>query len=134
MFAIRVEHDPDLHGPIPHIPGKVRFVTAGALEAIKMKKSVLLLLMFTLSSVVHGAETTLRCKGKLIRAGMAAEEVLRHCGDPDAKTVEQRPVFSGNRQTGTYEVEIWRYDRGTGQWPADLEVEAGELKSIVYVK
>ena len=99
-----------------------------------MKKSVLLLLMITISSVVQGADTTLRCKGKLIRAGMAADEVLQHCGDPDTKTIEQRPVFSGNRQTGTYEVEIWRYDRGTGQWPTDLELEAGELKSIVYVK
>lgn len=99
-----------------------------------MKKSVLLLLMITVSSAVQSADTTLRCKGKLIRAGTDVNEVLRHCGNPDAKTVEQRPVFSGNRQTGTYEVEFWRYDRGTGQWPAVLEVEAGVLQSIVYVK
>ena len=99
-----------------------------------MKRLVLLLLIFAMSGVAQGTDTTLRCKGKLIRAGMTADEVLRHCGEPDTKTIEQRPVFSRNRQTGTYEVEIWRYDRGTGQWPADLEVEAGELKSIVYVK
>lgn len=99
-----------------------------------MKTSVLLLLMITMTIAVQGAETPLRCKGKLVRAGMAADGVLRYCGEPDTKTVEQRPVFSGNRKTGTYEVEIWRYDRVSGQWPADLEVEAGVLKSIVYVK
>ncbi|MCZ6517355.1 MAG: DUF2845 domain-containing protein, partial [Gammaproteobacteria bacterium] len=54
-----------------------------------------------MTTAVLGAETPLRCKAKLVRAGMAADEVLRHCGEPDTKTVEQRPVFSGNRQTGT---------------------------------
>ena len=100
----------------------------------KMKKIILLMVMISAATIAQSAETTLRCKGKLIRAGMDANEVLKHCGNPDQKVTEQRPVFSGNRQTGTFEVEIWHYDRGTGQWPAVLEVEAGILKSIVYLK
>lgn len=98
-----------------------------------MKTSLMFFLLLLPVAATLGAEEVLRCKSKLIRAGMEAETVLKQCGEPDSKTVEVRPVFSGNRVTGTYEVEFWRYERG-GQFPALLEVEAGELKSIEYIK
>ena len=98
-----------------------------------MKTSLIFFLLLLPVAATLGAEEILRCKSKLIQAGEKAGIVLKHCGEPDSKTVEIRPVFSGNRRTGTYEVEIWRYERGV-QFPAVLEVEAGELKSIEYIK
>ena len=61
--------------------------------------------------VVVTAADTLRCGSKIITLGMSADEVLRHCGEPAKREVEQQDVRSGNRVTGTTEVHIWTYRR-----------------------
>jgi hypothetical protein len=93
----------------------------------------LFFLLLVVTATVH-ARDTLRCKGKLVSTGMTIEEIRNYCGEPQSRRVEERPVRSGNRVTGTYQAEIWTYQRGSGQNPAVLEFHDGELKSLEYVR
>jgi hypothetical protein len=84
-------------------------------------------------------DDTMRCGSALVRSGMIAGEVTAKCGEPKSKRVEEVPVQTRNRNgavnvIGVAKVETWLYDRGNGQFPAELKFEEGKLKSIEYLK
>jgi hypothetical protein len=96
-----------------------------------MRRISILILTLFFTVAIQAAPQSLSCKSKLIYVGDSAELVRKHCGKPTSVRTEERPVRSGNRVTGSYMVEIWRYDSRT-QFPAVLEVEAGTVKVITF--
>ncbi len=82
------------------------------------------------------ADDTLRCRnGRLINVGMTSAEVSSRCGEPKSRTQEEIPVRArtpnGNViQTGTTIAERWIYQRGQGQFDAQLTFEDGKLVRI----
>lgn len=90
-----------------------------------------MLLSFTVTDPVIAARDTLRCGSKIVKSGMTMEEVLKFCGEPQAREVEEVPVRSGNRVTGTTETHVWTYQRAGGK-PASLTFDQDKLVSIEY--
>jgi hypothetical protein len=84
------------------------------------------------SPTATAAGETLRCGGKIVKAGMTMDEVRGYCGEPTSSSVEQVPVRSGNRVTGTTEMHHWTYRRGSGQKPATLKFDRETLVGISY--
>ena len=104
------------------------------MENLDMKTATLLfvtLLSLAVISPVFAARDTLRCGGKLVKTGMTMDEVLKFCGEPQTREVEEVPVRSGNRVTGTTETHIWTYRRSGGK-PASLTFDQDTLVSIEY--
>lgn len=97
-----------------------------------MRTLVIIGVLALLSGIAYGQRDTLRCGSKIIARGMSMDAVLKQCGPPDSREVEERPVRSGNRVLGTYTAEIWIYDRGSQQFSAVLEFADEELKRIEY--
>jgi hypothetical protein len=85
------------------------------------------------------ADDTMRCRnGRLINTGMATAEVIGRCGEPSTRTVEEIPVRArlpnGNVvQTGTTRAERWIYERGQGQFDAQLTFEDDKLRRIDFL-
>jgi hypothetical protein len=85
------------------------------------------------------ADDTMRCRnGRLINTGMASAEVIGRCGQPKSRVVEDIPVRarlpSGNVvQTGTTRAERWIYERGQGQFDAQLTFEDDKLRRIDFL-
>jgi hypothetical protein len=82
---------------------------------------------------------TLRCGSRLVAPGETATEVLAKCGKPTSVTVIKEPIRArnatgGTRIVGETHVEIWRYDRGSGKFPALLKFEEGVLKVLEFEK
>jgi len=83
---------------------------------------------------------TLRCGSKLVAPGETATEVLGKCGKPDSVTVIKEPIRArnaqggGTRVVGETHVEIWRYQRGSREFPAILKFEEGVLKVLEFEK
>jgi hypothetical protein len=82
---------------------------------------------------------TLRCGSKLVAPGETASEVLAKCGKPDSVTVIKEPIRArtaqgGTRVVGETHVEIWRYKRGSREFPALLKFEEGVLKALEFEK
>lgn len=80
---------------------------------------------------------TLRCGNALIKTEHTADYVLGKCGPPSSKEKITRPVYAtrpngSTFQVGTYTIEIWRYERRPGQFPAVLTFEGGKLKKLEY--
>jgi hypothetical protein len=81
---------------------------------------------------------TLRCGNKLIQEGDTAGKVLERCGEPQNKQVITTPVRAVNASGYSFEtgatatVEIWRYGRGSGKFPALVTIEGGVIKKIEY--
>ena len=73
---------------------------------------------------------TMRCGSKIISVGMTAAEVLKYCGEPTTREVEEHDVRSGNRVVGTTQLNRWTYDRGTSGKPKVLEFDQDKLLSI----
>ena len=89
------------------------------------------------SSAVRG-DDVMRCNQVLIKVGMIAGEVVAKCGEPMSKSVEEVPIRARNPNgavnvIGMAKIETWVYDRGYGQFPAELKFEEGKLKSIEYL-
>jgi hypothetical protein len=82
------------------------------------------------------ADDTIRCRnGRLINTGMTAAEITSRCGEPRSRTVEEIPVRArlpngAVVQTGTTQAERWIYERGQGQFDAQLTFEDGKLVRI----
>jgi hypothetical protein len=114
------------------IPGPGALVTAHSRIAA--------FLLTPLVMVWSGAAAdTLRCRSKLVETGATASEVLASCGAPDSKEFRTEPVHArtaagGTRIIGTAQKEIWRYERGRGQFPAILTFEEGVLKKLEFEK
>jgi hypothetical protein len=82
---------------------------------------------------------TLRCGSSLIQEGATAGAVLEKCGQPSGKETFTEPVFvrridGTTYQSGTTTREVWRYKRGSGQFPAVLTFEMGVLKKLEFEK
>ena len=73
---------------------------------------------------------TMRCGSKIISVGMTAAEVLKYCGEPTTREVEEHDVRSGNRVVGTTQLNRWTYDRGSAGKPKVLEFDQDKLLSI----
>ena len=90
-------------------------------------------------SLPTSAADSMRCRnGRLINVGMSAAEVSARCGQPQSRTVEDIPVRArlptGNVvQTGTTRAERWIYQRGQGQFDAQLTFEEDKLVRIDYL-
>jgi hypothetical protein len=82
------------------------------------------------------ADDAVRCRnGRLVNVGMVAAEVVARCGEPRSRTVEEIPVRARLRtgavvQTGTTKAERWIYERGHGQFDAQLTFEDDKLIRI----
>jgi hypothetical protein len=82
---------------------------------------------------------TLRCRNSLIEEGMAQAYVLEKCGPPDSKMDIKEPVMARRPngttfQVGISEMEIWRYNRGSGKFPAVLTFDGGKLRKLEFEK
>ena len=99
--------------------------------------SVLALVVFGVGAA--RADTLVCRSGKIVEPGLTPVQVRELCGAPtssESKLVESRGrgEKGGSIKTGGTQVEIWRYDRGTGRQAAVLEFRDGKLFSIEYVK
>ena len=85
------------------------------------------------------ADDTMRCRnGRLVNVGMTAAEITQRCGEPQSRTAEEIPVRarlpSGNVvQTGITRAERWVYQRGQGQFDAQLTFEDDKLVRIDFL-
>jgi hypothetical protein len=57
----------------------------------------LIMLLLFFSATADAAQETLRCGSKIVKTGMSMEEVLKYCGEPTSKEIEEHDVRSGNR-------------------------------------
>jgi hypothetical protein len=86
-----------------------------------------------------GADDTMRCRnGRLVNVGMSAAEVSARCGEPRSRTVEDIPVRArlptgAVVQTGMTRAERWIYQRGQGQFDAQLTFEEDKLVRIDFL-
>ena len=87
------------------------------------------LIMFASSASAE----TLRCGSKIVNVGMTMDDVRKYCGKPSSTSVEEHDVRSGNRVVGKTQLNIWRYNRSSGQKTAVLEFDLEKLMSISYV-
>lgn len=99
---------------------------------IKLMLTVFLV-MFVGAGMAH-AQDTLRCGGKIVSVGMTATDVQKHCGKPSSTDVEEHDVRSGGRVTGKTQLNIWTYNRASGQNAAVLKFDQDKLLSIEYVR
>jgi len=94
-----------------------------------------LLAFFTVSPDAYADDTT-RCRtGRIVRVGMVDAEIVARCGEPKSRTGEDVPVrvrtaAGGTAVIGTTRVERWIYERGQGQFDAQLTFEDGKLVDI----
>lgn len=95
-----------------------------------MTKFMLIVLLLIFSGIISAAQDTLRCGSKIVKTGMSMDEVLKFCGEPSRQEIEEHDVRSGNRVTGTTELHIWTYNRGSAQSPAVLQFDVDKLMSI----
>ena len=72
----------------------------------------------------------MRCGSKIVTVGMAAAEVLKYCGEPTSREVEEHDIRSGNRVIGTTQLNRWTYSRGSSGKPKVLEFDQDKLISI----
>ena len=91
--------------------------------------SVVFLLVF-LSGIEIAVADTMRCGNKIVTVGMTAADVLKFCGQPTSKEVEEHDIRSGNRVIGTTQLNRWTYSRGSVGKPKVLEFDQDKLISI----
>lgn len=82
---------------------------------------------------------TLRCGSSLISTGAQLSYVLDKCGQPDTTQEITEPVLAQRPNGTAYEVGtttrlIWTYRRRSGEFPAVLTFEGGELKKLEFIK
>ena len=100
---------------------------------------VFVLLILALPHAVASADT-LRCGSYLIQEGDDAFSVLAKCGEPTEKSTVTEPIFASNANGGSRDTgevattEIWRYNRGSSQFPVILRVSDGVVRSIHFVR
>ena len=92
---------------------------------------VTLIAMLAVSGLT--ANDTIRCGTKIVNVGMTTSDVLRYCGKPSSKEVEDHAVHSGIRVTGTTQLNRWIYKRGSKGKPVVFEFDQDKLISIERV-
>ena len=80
---------------------------------------------------------TLRCGSVLVREGDTQGYVQDKCGEPDSKQTFTEPVRALRPNGTSYEVgttskDVWRYRRGSGEFPAVLTFEKGVLTKLEF--
>jgi len=95
-----------------------------------MFRSLFLVTIAALAIADHAAAQTARCGGKIVQVGMTADEVLKYCGPPTRKEVEEHDVRSGGRVVGVTYLHRWYYDRGFTGKPKVLEFDQDKLIAI----
>ena len=93
---------------------------------------VVLLGMYAVTGMTAG--DTIRCGSKIIKIGMTTADVLKYCGQPSRKEVEEHDVHSGNRVTGKTQLNRWIYDRGFTGKPVAFEFDQDKLLYIKRLK
>ena len=78
----------------------------------------------------HAAADTMRCGGKIVKVGMSADEIVKYCGQPTSKEVEEHDVLSAGRVVGKTQLNIWTYNRGSTGKPKVLEFDQDQLIAI----
>lgn len=76
------------------------------------------------------ADESLRCGSKIVTIGMSIAEVLKFCGEPTSKEVEEHDVLSGGRVVGKTQLIRWTYERGYTGKPKVLEFDQDMLLTI----
>ena len=83
---------------------------------------------------------TLRCGSHLIQEGDDAFSVIDKCGEPTKRMTITAPMYASADGGGSYPTgviattELWRYDRGSGSFPAIITIVDGFVQSIRFVK
>jgi len=83
---------------------------------------------------------TLRCGSYLIQEGDDASSVLAKCGEPTQKSTITEPVYAASVNGGEYatgevaETQLWRYDRGSTQFPVIVKISGDVVRSIRFVR
>ena len=95
-----------------------------------MLKSVVHLVMVAVLALAGAAAAadSMRCGSKVISVGMSMSEVLKYCGEPASKEVEEHDIRSGNRIIGTTQLHRWTYSSYSRA--RVLEFDQDELLSI----
>jgi hypothetical protein len=93
-------------------------------------RAMFILILLAFCCVSFAANDTIRCGSKIVKTGMTMDEVLKYCGEPTSREVEEHVIRSGNRVTGTTELHIWTYQRSSAQVPAVLQFDVDKLISI----
>jgi hypothetical protein len=98
------------------------------------------ILMALILPYASATADTLRCGSYLIQEGDDAFSVIAKCGQPTQRMTISEPVYASNGDGGTFptgqvaSTELWRYDRGSGQFPAIIKIVDGHVQSIRFVK
>jgi hypothetical protein len=95
-----------------------------------MNKYFIYAMLILFPGVMPAADDTIRCGNKIVRTGMTTADILKYCGEPSSKEVEEHAVRSGNRVTGTTQLNLWTYKRGFGGKPVVFEFDQDKLLSI----
>ena len=95
-----------------------------------MCRLLIVLLLVFFSGIEIAAADTLRCGSKIVTVGMTAAEVLKFCGEPTSKEVEEHDIRSGGRVIGKTQLNRWTYNRGSVGKPKVLEFDQDKLISI----
>ena len=99
-----------------------------------MKKLLLVSILSLASAGMAYAQDTMRCGGKIVSLGMTTTEVQKYCGKPSSTEVEEHDIRSGGRVIGKTQLNIWTYNRASGQNAAVLQFDQDKLMSIEYVR
>ena len=97
-------------------------------------------LLVGIVNLAHGE--TIRCGSRLVDASVTVEELVRKCGEPASKRVEEQDVRvrspndlnSNTRKIGTTVTEYWTYDRGTQAAPLLVTIVDGKIRSIERIR
>lgn len=95
-----------------------------------MNRWWILILLASLFASGVVADDTVRCGSKLVTIGMSAAEVLKYCGEPTSREVEEHDIRSGNRVVGKTQLNRWIYSRGSAGEPNVLEFDQDKLTAI----
>jgi hypothetical protein len=101
-------------------------------------KHLLLLACLALAyTSAANADSTLRCKGRIIKVGVPAAYVLSECGEPQnqvfQESVGRAATVGGSSRVFLALSEQWVYDRGWGRFPAVLVFLDGTLRRIDFI-
>lgn len=95
-----------------------------------MSKYFIYVILVLCPGVMMAANDTIRCGNKIVRTGMTTADILKYCGKPSNKEVEEHDVRSGNRVIGTTQLNRWTYNRGFGGKPVVFEFDQDKLLFI----
>jgi len=95
-----------------------------------MNRAWILMALICFCSFPTSADDTMRCGNKIVSIGMTAAEVLKYCGEPTSREVEEQDVRSGGRVVGKTQLNRWIYDRGFVGKSKVLEFDQDKLIAI----